>query len=287
MRSAGVGNILGYLAGYVKLPQYLPWLGQTQFKVLCAIASFVMAITVGISVSTCAERDPTFDNAPAETQGGVMGFFRGLFNSVGKLPPQIKRVCVVQFFAWIGWFPFLFYITTYVGEIYADPFFEENPKMTEAEIDAVWENATRIGTRALLLFAIITFLASVVLPFVIPPTFQAPPSTDRNRSMGPATPMTPSTPHSMGMSGSGYFAISHAPRAPPKTFMEKVEQSLDVLQIKSLTLRRCWFFSHIAFAVLMVLTFFIRSELGATLLQARRHPPRHPETHRPRNSAHR
>lgn len=261
MRSAGIGNIAGYLAGYIKLPEYLPWLGGSQFKVLCAIASFIMAITVGVSVTTCAERDPTFDAAPTEQEGGVMGFFKSLFNSVGKLPDQIKRVCEVQFFAWIGWFPFLFYITTYVGEIYADKFFEEKPNMPDGEIDKIWEDATRIGTRALLLFAVVTFLASVFLPFVITPSFQAP---EPDRPTTPATPMTPATPHSMG--GSGYFALSHTPRGKPRTFMERVSQSMEVLQIKSLTLRRAWFFSHIAFAILMVLTFFIKSTLGATLL---------------------
>jgi solute carrier family 45 protein 1/2/4 len=149
MRSAGVGNIAGYLAGYINLPLYLPFLGDTQFKVLCAIASFVMALTVGISC-TAGERDPTRDPPPAEQKEGVVAFFKGLSKSVKRLPDQIKRVCEVQFFAWIGWFPFLFYITTYVGEIYADPFFEANPHMSEAEIDQVWEDATRIGTRALL-----------------------------------------------------------------------------------------------------------------------------------------
>jgi len=48
--------------------------------------------------------------------------------------------------------------------------------------------------------------------------------------------------------------------------MERFLQSLDVLQIKSMTLRRAWVFSHIAFAVLMVLTFFIKSTIGATIL---------------------
>ncbi|CAO2649280.1 Nn.00g066650.m01.CDS01 [Neocucurbitaria sp. VM-36] len=261
MRSAGVGNILGYLAGYIKLPDHLPWLGGTQFKVLCAIASFIMALTVGISCATCAERDPQFDTAPAEQQDGVIAFFKGLARSVKKLPPQIKRVCEVQFFAWIGWFPFLFYITTYVGEIYADPFFEKDPHMTEEQIDEVWEEATRIGTRALLIFAVTTFLASVVLPFVIPPTFQAP---EPDRPVTPATPMTPATPHSMG--GSGYFALSHTPKGSPKTLSEKLAKSLEMLQIKSLTLRRSWFISHILFAVLMVLTFVVRSTWGATIL---------------------
>ncbi|EUC31994.1 hypothetical protein COCVIDRAFT_18428 [Bipolaris victoriae FI3] len=261
MRSAGIGNILGYLAGYINLPDYLPWLGNTQFKVLCAIASFVMALTVGVSCSACAERDPQFDTAPANQQDGVIAFFKGLARSVRKLPPQIKKVCMVQFFAWIGWFPFLFYITTYVGEIYADPFFEEDPHLPDRQIDGILEDGTRIGTRALLIFAITTFIASVILPFVIPPTFQAP---EPERPVTPATPMTPSTPHSMN--GSSYFALNHQPKGSSKTFMDRLSNSMDVLQIKSLTLRRAWLISHILFAVLMALTFFVRSAWGATVL---------------------
>ena len=260
MRSAGIGNIAGYIAGYIELPKYLPWLGGTQFKVLCAIASFVMAFTVGVSCSACAERDPQFDAAPADQQEGVMAFFRSLARSVKRLPPQIKRVCEVQFFAWIGWFPFLFYITTYIGQIYVDPDLARNPNMSDEEIDRLWEDATRIGTRALLIFAVTTFLASVFLPFVIPPSFQAP---EPDRPVTPATPMTPATP---SMSGSGYFALSHTPRGPPTTFMERLYKSMEVVQIKSLTLRRSWFISHILFAVLMFLTFFVRSTWGATIL---------------------
>ncbi len=260
MRSAGIGNIAGYLAGYIKLPNYLPWLGGTQFKVLCAIASFIMAFTVGVSCASCPERDPQFDAAPPEQQEGVMAFFKSLARSVKRLPPQIKRVCEVQFFAWIGWFPFLFYITTYIGEIYSDPYFEKNPNMSEEEIDRVWEDATRIGTRALLIFAITTFMASVFLPFIVPPTFQPP---EPDRPVTPATPMTPATPN---MSGSGYFSLNHTPRGTPTTFMERVFKHMEVLQIKSLTLRRAWFLSHIFFAVLMLLTFFVRSTWGATIL---------------------
>jgi MFS family permease len=83
MRSAGVGNIAGYLAGYINLPFYLPWLGDTQFKVLCAIASIIMALTVGISC-TAGERDPTRDPPPAEQKEGVMAFFSGLNRSAGS-----------------------------------------------------------------------------------------------------------------------------------------------------------------------------------------------------------
>ncbi|KAF2474022.1 MFS general substrate transporter [Lindgomyces ingoldianus] len=255
MRTSGVGNILGYLAGYVELPKYLPWLGDSQFKVLCAIASFTMAVTVGISCSTVHERDPRFER-PAESQAGLMAFFRSLFRSVRKLPPQIRKICEVQFFAWIGWFPFLFYITTYIGEIYAEPYFEANPHMSDAEIDKTWEEATRVGTLALLIFAITTFTASVFLPFIVPPTFKSP-------LQHPATPMTPTTPRSMH--GSGYFSLKGAKR-PPKTFSERISAWLGLLQIPGLTLRRAWMLSHLMFAALMWLTIFVRSTVAGIIL---------------------
>ncbi|KAF2004389.1 hypothetical protein P154DRAFT_519261 [Amniculicola lignicola CBS 123094] len=300
IRCTGAGNIAGYLAGNINLPQYLPWLGGTQFKVLCAIASFVMAVTVAISCSAVRERDPQFDMAPEE-QDGLMAFFKSLFRSVRKLPPQIQKVCQVQLFAWIGWFPFLFYITTYIGQLYVDPYFEKNPNMSDAEIDQLWEDATRVGARALLIFAITTFLASVFLPFVIPPTYEAPmidqgdptpltPSTPRSSFGGgyfaPRTPTaglrTPTTARLMGgsgyfppttpttpMGGSGYFAIKtdNKPRAK-KAVMSRLDRYLGMLQIKSLTLRRSWLLSHLIFAGLMALTFLVRGPLTATILVA-------------------
>jgi solute carrier family 45 protein 1/2/4 len=48
--------------------------------------------------------------------------------------------------------------------------------------------------------------------------------------------------------------------------MEKFQEKLDMLQIKRLTLRRSWFLSHIIFAVLMGLTFFVKTTMGATIL---------------------
>ncbi|ORY17561.1 hypothetical protein BCR34DRAFT_555084 [Clohesyomyces aquaticus] len=263
IRTSGVGNILGYLAGYVDLPRYLPWLGDSQFKVLCAIASFTMAVTVGISCATVHERDPRFEGTP-ETKDGLMAFFRSLYRSVRKLPPQIRKVCQVQFAAWIGWFPFLFYITTYIGEIYVEPFFEANPDMADADIDKLWEDATRMGTLALLIFAVTTFAASIFLPFIVPPTFEAP-------KLQPATPLTPTTPRSMSMlasSGGGdYFALKGGSKSTtPKTLSSRLFSWLSLLQIQGLTLRRAWFLSHLMFAALMWATFLVHSVLLATIL---------------------
>lgn len=54
----GAGNILGYISGYLDLPKVLPFFGNTQFKVLCAIASISLSTTLLISCSYVKERDP-------------------------------------------------------------------------------------------------------------------------------------------------------------------------------------------------------------------------------------
>jgi solute carrier family 45 protein 1/2/4 len=68
------------------------------------------------------------------------------------------------------------------------------------------------------------------------------------------------------MGGSGYFALNPTPKGNRNTTMEKISRSMEMLQVKSLTLRRSWFISHILFTVLMALTFFVRSTWGATVL---------------------
>ncbi|KAK3202243.1 hypothetical protein GRF29_161g595913 [Pseudopithomyces chartarum] len=263
IRASGVGNIMGYLAGNADLPKYLPFFGSSQFKVLCAIACIIMAITVGISCATVSERDPSFEGPPAP-QEGLLSFFKSLARSVRSLPLQIKKVCEVQFFAWIGWFPFLFYITTYIGDLYFDQEYEKNPNMTEDEITAVLETGTRVGTGALLIFAVTTFAASVVLPFIIPPTYSAPEAA--GGATTPMTPMTPGTPG--GLAGSGYFSLKDSGRSSrhAKSLSARLSEYGNVFQIQSLTLRRSWFISHIMFTALMVATFFVRGTTSATVL---------------------
>ena len=76
----------------------------------------------------------------------------------------------------LGWFPFLFYITTYIGELYASPHFAAHPNMTDEEIDRVWQEGTRVATGALFIFAITSFVASVVLPMLVASAGESPTS---------------------------------------------------------------------------------------------------------------
>ncbi|KAK7520905.1 uncharacterized protein IWZ02DRAFT_272525 [Phyllosticta citriasiana] len=270
MRTSGTGNILGYLSGFVNLPKYFPFLGDSQMKVLCAIACLVLAVTVTISCTTISERDPRSEGVP-DSHGGLLGFFKNLFRSIKRLPPQISKVCQVQLAAWIGWFPFLFYATTYIGEIYTEPYFEANPHMSDADINQVWEEGTRMGTLALFIFALTTFACSIILPLLVAPTYKAPSSGAQT----PSTPLTPSTPRSSSIASSSYFPLpsgstSHK-RASTSGFashFRRLPELLDALQIQSLTLRRAWLFSHIMFTVLMWSTLLVRSTAGATLIVA-------------------
>lgn len=268
---SGVGNIIGYLSGYVDLPRYMPFFGNTQFKVLCVLASLALVITVTVSCATVSERDPRLEGDPPVQKAGVVAFFASLYKSVRRLPPQINRVCQVQFFAWIGWFPFLFYITTYIGEIYVEPYFEANPHMTPEEIDRTWERATRVGTFALLIFAITNFAATIILPLLIAPTFE-PPAPQPHTPMR-SNPYTPSTPGSM--TANSYFSynpngssLSLSSKKQNKSLFSRIKKRVPNLQIKSLTLRRAWILSHLMFAVATWLTFIIRTTTAATVLVA-------------------
>ena len=258
-RITGMGNVLGYLSGYVNLPKIMPFFGNTQFKVLCVIASIALGTTVLISSLYIRERDPRLEGPPSAEKAGLLSFFRQVFNSMKRLPPQIRKVCEVQFFNWIGWFPFLFYITTYIGQLHVNPIFAENPNLSPAEIDAAWVNATRVGTFALLIFAITSFSSNVLLPIIIVPTYRPPPPT--SPAALPQRPSTPGTPGTLSASMTSFF-----PSTPSPESHSRLARLLSKCQIPWLTLRRAWLLAHILFALCMFSTFFIRTTAAATVL---------------------
>lgn len=238
----------------------MPFFGNTQFKVLCVIACIALGGTLLVSCLTIRERDPRLDGPPDTSHSGVLSFFSQVFKSMKRLPPQVRRVCEVQFFNWIGWFPFLFYITTYIGQLYVNPLFEANPNMSSEEIESAWEKATRVGTFALLIFAITSFTANMILPFLIIPSYnkapelQAPPDERHPRAS------TPGTPGTLSASMSEYFTPT------PKNKPSRIAHLLTNLQIPGLTLRRAWLLSHLLFALCMWTTFLVRTPTVATAL---------------------
>ncbi|KAL9000004.1 MAG: hypothetical protein Q9169_001249 [Polycauliona sp. 2 TL-2023] len=259
----GIGSISGYLSGYVNLPKILPFFGNTQFKVLSVITCIALGGTVFISCVFVTERDPRHDAPPLAEEIGVVAFFKQTYKSARRLSPQIRKVCEVQFFNWIGWFPFLFYITTYIGQLHVNPIFRAHPDMSPTEVDEAWESATRVGSFALLIFAITSFSSNTLLPFLVVPSYCAPPVRKSNTTHRSGNqPTTPTgTPLPMSASMTSFF-----PPPPDEASHSRLARLLSLAQIPWLTLRRAWILSHLLFALCMALTFFITTPFAATVL---------------------
>ncbi|RMD44884.1 hypothetical protein DV735_g355, partial [Chaetothyriales sp. CBS 134920] len=253
-RIIGVGNVVGYIFGYLNLPRYFSFLGNTQFKGLVAIASIALSSTVLISVLTIKERNPKLDPPSAtdeEGSLGIVGFFKQVRLAVRRLPPSIRRVCDIQFFAWMGWFSFLYYITTYVAQLWVNP--RLTPGLSPEEVDELWAKGTRIGTFALLLYAIVSFSTNLILPFLVVPSY-SPKSGQADRS---------EIGH--GRSDS-HLSAYRTDRSNPRTsFANKL---LKRIQIPGLTLRRAWLLSQILYVTCTFSTFFISTPTAAIAMTA-------------------
>jgi solute carrier family 45 protein 1/2/4 len=113
-RTTGVGNVLGYFFGFVPLRNIFPFLHITQFSWLCVVASVVLSVTVAVTCLFIKEQDPR--DLPSSVPSGS-SFWSTVIWSTKTMPPAIRQVYVVQFFAWLGWFPYLFYVSSYVGDL--------------------------------------------------------------------------------------------------------------------------------------------------------------------------
>lgn len=163
-RLSGIGEITGFLLGYLNLSEYLRFLGDSQFKQLGFITSLALMISVTFTVCTVPERDGRLSEGPEKQDQNLKAFFTDLWYCMMRLPPQIKNVCYVQLAAWIGWFPVLFYTTVWIREIYMAPILKANP---DVPADALSEEGTRKGSFGLLLRAVVTITCSIAFPWIV------------------------------------------------------------------------------------------------------------------------
>jgi len=242
-RVISVGNVLGFLAGSADLPTWFPLLGNTQFQVLCALASISLGITVAISTLAIREDNPLLDPAASSSGSGAGAtdtetfgpgaFLLHLLRSARNLPPQIRTVCTIQFFAWMGYFAPLFYGSLWIGDLYAAPYLREKPDMSPEELDRLYERATRVASAALLGSSCVITLTNLMLPLFVTPTYDAALGEDSDRR---------------GESGGRWEAI------------------LEVLRIPGFTLKRAWLLSLVIFSAGMFSAPLIQSVAGATVV---------------------
>jgi solute carrier family 45 protein 1/2/4 len=151
-------------------------------------------------------------------------------HSIWTLPAPVQRVCNVQFFAWMGWFPFLFYSTTWVAEIYSSSALGEDGDPTEDKVG----QATRAGSFAFLVYSLISLGTSIFLPLVVSSSFAATENIAKTVEL--------------------------------KLFGRALSISPSSFKLSFLTLPRAWTISHAIFFFAMLCTIFVNSVAFASIL---------------------
>ncbi|KAK7531319.1 sucrose transporter, partial [Phyllosticta citribraziliensis] len=168
-RMVAIGSLIGYGCGALDLGAIFgSLLGDTQFKQLIVVAAIALLTCTGITCWAVSEKLTMNSKEVGGT--GALDMFAQLIRTTVNLPPRIAAICVVQFWAWIGnidvsigYFPFMFYSSTWVGEIYKR---YDLPKGAQQSADALGEIG-RLGSLSLIIFSTITLVGSLVLPSVV------------------------------------------------------------------------------------------------------------------------
>ncbi|KAL8988697.1 MAG: hypothetical protein Q9177_002273 [Variospora cf. flavescens] len=228
-RMIAIGHLAGYAVSTIDLLKVFgKTLGDSQFKQCCLIAAAALCTSVGITSWAVGER-VLVSSGDADAKSGVIKLVGKILKTTWHLPDRIRAICWVQFWAWIGWFPFLFYSTTWVGETY----FRYTPEASIADSADPLGDIGRIGSLSLLIFSIVTFIGSVLLPFIVrSPDDEAKP---RQRNF--------------------------TPRSSPA-----IAPLANLISNTKPDLLTAWMLSHIVFAGAMFLAPFVRSLHMATVL---------------------
>ena len=163
-RMTHVGNVAGYAAGWYDLSStpVLSWLGGDQFRKYAVVSVVGVAVC---SIITCAaireERREPSEGLPAV---GVVAKMREathhIYQSIRRLPRPVRRICLVQLFAFMGWFPLLFYSSQWIIET------REKEKGEMGGSTTVDDEAAERGSFALLMFALVALLSGTLLPYL-------------------------------------------------------------------------------------------------------------------------
>jgi solute carrier family 45, member 1/2/4 len=166
-RMGAAGSVVGYFIGSLDLVALLPgWLGgSTQFKKMIVVALAGLWSCVGITSWAVGERVLVGSSEGDLDGGSVWSVLPALWKRTVHLPPRIKGIVWAQFWGWIGWFPFLFYSSTWVGETYFR-YDHPEPVAGETENDLLGKIG-QLGSVALVIFSIVTFASSVLLPYLV------------------------------------------------------------------------------------------------------------------------
>ncbi|TDL20701.1 MFS general substrate transporter [Rickenella mellea] len=167
-RMLGIGSVVGFFIGNVDLTGTFAFFGNTELQILAVLGSLLLIAAHGMT-AWCVKEKVLVSSSRAPK--GFRQELVDIWENILTLPRVIRQICVIQFFAWIAWNPILFYTTTYVGDLHrrASPV----PQDVAAAM-ALDEEATRLGSRALLYSSLLSLAANFIMPFLILKAQKAP-----------------------------------------------------------------------------------------------------------------
>ncbi|CAO3575221.1 unnamed protein product [Mortierella alpina] len=157
-----LGSVVGFFAGNLDLVKYFsPYFGDSQIKILANLAVIFLVTCLGI---TCLSVDEVqYQPTEEEKNRTAWTTVGNIWRAFNKLPAELQRICNVQFFAWMGWFPFLFYTTSWVGEILHRHDDDNVPSTGSPSAET-----ERAGSFALLCWASVAVVSGALLPKITP-----------------------------------------------------------------------------------------------------------------------
>lgn len=106
-------SILGLTIQSLPLSKMLGIVSWSDLQISAALTSATVAAT---TITTCLFQDegpcdlslPSVVINGGKQGSGIRNFLR-YFSKDSGFAPEVRRICLVQMFSWMGWFPFLYY----------------------------------------------------------------------------------------------------------------------------------------------------------------------------------
>ncbi|KAI1322477.1 hypothetical protein F5Y16DRAFT_386468, partial [Xylariaceae sp. FL0255] len=114
IRFIGVGNILGCSAGTFGIPG-LNFDMTARFRLLSVLSFLAVDITAAITCLSIRETRAAAHGPPKAYS--LLVVTRDLITTYLKLSKRSRQILLVQFISWLSWFGFLFYTSSYVGNL--------------------------------------------------------------------------------------------------------------------------------------------------------------------------
>ncbi|KAH8690071.1 major facilitator superfamily domain-containing protein [Talaromyces proteolyticus] len=163
-RMTGIGNIVAQLAGSMDTTKLQPFMTGSHFKNLCLFTSFCLVfsvITLSVFLTDGAAPRSKFEK-PNHQKTTLMG----LWKVIRSLSPEVISVWKIQLFSWMGWFPFLYYVTTYIDYLAFHDLLQNAAAADEEQQQILKNESLQFGSRAMLLNACVAFISSILLPWL-------------------------------------------------------------------------------------------------------------------------